>query len=174
MPADKYFTYAAEVMRLTPAITDEPIVAASNGSASSPADFDMVNWTRSKKALAAPSDAQALMKWKVPDCQGGELLVNEHHTMGVRQLLLNAPWSLGSRCNLPEDAIYPLNLGDETGNARWRQQIHDSLRKADPATGRRVLVHHVVRQRRFSSRECFEPFRREQLDAVQVQRRRLA
>ena len=49
---------------------------------------------------------------------GGKRLVDEHrHDGGVWQLLPEAgnrrPAGLGA--NLPEDAIYPLNLGDESG-----------------------------------------------------------
>ena len=37
---------------------------------------------------------------------------------------------VGLGANLPEDAIYPLNLGDEAGRAaRWREQIHAPFRR---------------------------------------------
>ena len=75
-----------------------------------------------KQALAkAPSDAQALMKWKVPTLAR---VVNywsmNTDTMGVYgnyYLKRAMVTQIGLGANLPEDAIYPLNLGDETGQS---------------------------------------------------------
>ena len=53
-------------------------------------------------------------------CQSRELLVNEHRHDGcVWQLLSQARHhrAPGLGANVPEDAIYPLNLGDETGRS---------------------------------------------------------
>ena len=73
-----------------------------------------------KKALkSVPEDAQQLMKWKLPTLAR---VVNgwsmNTDTMGVYgnyylKRAIVAYFGLGA--NLPEDAIYPLNLADETG-----------------------------------------------------------
>ena len=52
---------------------------------------------------------------------------------------------LGLGANLPEDAIYPLNLADEYRQAaRRRQQVHDPLRQGCHAAGERLLVGHTL------------------------------
>ena len=73
-----------------------------------------------RKALeAAPEAAQKLMEWKVATIArvANHWSMNTD-TMGVygNYYLKRAIVSqLGLGANLPEDAIYPLNLGDETG-----------------------------------------------------------
>ena len=124
MSADKYFTYAADIMKVNPPhITDEPIVARMKRIGIEVGQsFDFAQ-TRSRCAKgardSAPADAQALMKWKVPTLAR---VVNywsmNTDTMGVygNYYLKRAMVAqLGLGANLPEDAIYPLNLGDETG-----------------------------------------------------------
>jgi hypothetical protein len=73
-----------------------------------------------KKAVeAAPEAAKQLMAWKVPTLAHVENYWSLNtDTMGVygnyylkRAIIAQ----LGLGANLPEDAIYPLNLGDETG-----------------------------------------------------------
>jgi len=124
MSADKYFAYAADVMKVNPPhITDEPIIARLKRiGIESGKSFDMGKMDPAvKQALAkAPSDAQALMKWKVPTLAR---VVNywsmNTDTMGVYgnyYLKRAMVTQIGLGANLPEDAIYPLNLGDETGS----------------------------------------------------------
>jgi hypothetical protein len=123
MPAEKYFTYAAELLKLHPPhITDEPMIARMKRiGIESGKSFDFVKLDSSvQKALAsAPTDAQQLMKWKVPTLAR---VVNywsmNTDTMGVYgnyylKRAIVAQMGLGA--NLPHDAIYPLNLGDEAG-----------------------------------------------------------
>ena len=123
MATDKYFAYAAELLKLHPPhITDEPIIARMKRIGIEPGkSFDMSKMDPAvKQALAkAPSDAQALMKWKMPTIAR---VVNywsmNTDTMGVYgnyylKRAIVAQFGLGA--NLPEDAIYPLNLGDEAG-----------------------------------------------------------
>ena len=123
MSAGKYFAYAAELMKLHPPhITDEPIVAQMKRIGIEPGkNFDLDSQSLAiKKALAsAPEDAQKLMEWKVPTVAR---VVNywsmNTDTMGVygNYYLKRAIVSqLGLGANLPEDAIYPLNLADESG-----------------------------------------------------------
>src|SRR5262249_53194225 len=73
-----------------------------------------------KKAIeVAPAAAQKLMEWKVPTLApvANHWSMNTD-TMGVYDnyyLKRAIIAQLGLGANLPEDAIYPLNLGDETG-----------------------------------------------------------
>jgi len=123
MPADKYFTYAAELLKLHPPhITDEPIIGRMKRIGIEPGtslDFSKLEPAVQKALASAPADAQALMKWKVPTLAR---VVNywsmNTDTMGVygnyylkRAIIAQ----LGLGANLPEDAIYPMNLGDEAG-----------------------------------------------------------
>jgi hypothetical protein len=73
------------------------------------------------------------MAWKVPTLAR---VVNywsmNTDTMGVygNYYLKRAIVSqLGLGANLPEDAIYPLNLSDSEGSTRRREQIHNPFRQ---------------------------------------------
>src|SRR5215468_6677821 len=70
MPADKYFTYAAELLQLHPPhITDEPIIARMKRIGIEPGkSFDMATADSAiRNALAnAPEEAQRLIAWKLP------------------------------------------------------------------------------------------------------------
>ena len=69
MPAGKYFSYAAELLKLHPPhITDEPIIAQMRRLGIEPGkSFDFDNASPAVKAAleAAPRAAQQLMAWKV-------------------------------------------------------------------------------------------------------------
>jgi hypothetical protein len=123
MPADKFFAYAANLLRVNPPhITDEPIVARMKRiGIEAGKDFDFVKLDQvvQKALTSAPKDAQQLMTWKVPTIAR---VVNywsmNTDTMGVYgnyYLKRAMVTQLGLGANVPEDAIYPLNLGDETG-----------------------------------------------------------
>ena len=123
MPADKFFAYAAEVMKVNPPhITDEPIVARTKRIGLTPGksfDFAKVDPAVAKALEGAPAAAQELMAWKSPTLAR---VVNywsmNTDTMGVygNYYLKRAIISqVGLGANVPEDAIYPLNLADETG-----------------------------------------------------------
>src|SRR6266404_4494430 len=123
MPADKYFAYAAELLKIHPPhITDQPIVAQMKRISIEPGkSFDMSKADPvTRKALEeAPAAGQKLMEWKIPTIARA---VNHWSmntdTMGVygNYYLKRAMVAqLGLGANLPEDAIYPLNLGDENG-----------------------------------------------------------
>lgn len=124
MPAGKYFAYAAELLKLHPPhITDQPMLARLKRIGFEPGkSFDLAKADAAvQKGLAtAPQDAQALMAWKVKTLAR---IVNgwsmNTDTMGVYgnyylKRAIVAQQGLGA--NLPEDAIYPLNLGDENGH----------------------------------------------------------
>ena len=123
MPADKFFAYAAELLKLNPPhITDQPIVAQLKKIGIEPGksfDFSALDATTRKALEAAPEDAHRLMAWKVPTLAR---VVNgwsmNTDTMGVYgnyylKRAIVAEFGLGA--NVPEDAIYPQNLADESG-----------------------------------------------------------
>ena len=123
MPAAKYFAYAAELLKVNPPqITDQPIIAQMRRIGIEPGkSFDIEKVSPAvKKALEdAPSAAQKLMEWKIPTLArvANQWSMNTD-TMGVYgnyYLKRAIVAQLGLGANLPEDAVYPLNLGDEAG-----------------------------------------------------------
>jgi hypothetical protein len=123
MSADRFFTYAAELLKLTPPhITDQPIVARLKRIGIAPGkslEFGKLEPAVRNALASAPEDAQALMKWKVPTIArvANNWSMNTD-TMGIYgnyYLKRAIVTQLGLGANLPEDAIYPLNLGDEAG-----------------------------------------------------------
>jgi hypothetical protein len=123
MPADKYFAYAAEIMKLQPPhITDQPILARMRRIGIEPGqsfDLDKVDPAVKTALESVPADARKLMAWKLPTLAR---VVNEWSmntdTMGVYgnyYLKRAIVAQLGLGANVPEDAVYPLNIGDETG-----------------------------------------------------------
>ncbi|MGK9236793.1 DUF1254 domain-containing protein [Inquilinus limosus] len=123
MPAGRYFVYAAELLKLHPPHdTDQPIIAQMSRIGIEPGksfDFDSLSPTVKAALEAAPVAAQHLMAWKVPTLArvANNWSVNTD-TMGVYgnyYLKRAIVAQLGLGANLPEDAIYPLNLADESG-----------------------------------------------------------
>jgi len=123
MPADKYFAYSAELIKLSPPhLTDQPIVARMKriglvvGQS-----FEMSKLPPDvQKALAsAPEEALKLMKWKTATlarvANGWSMNTDTMGVYGNYYLKRAVVAQVGLGANLPEDAIYPLNLGDETG-----------------------------------------------------------
>src|SRR5262249_24139377 len=125
MPADEYFAYAAELAKANPPhITDEPMIARLKRIGIEPGkslDFAKLDPAVRKALASAPEDAQKLMKWKVPTLARVENYWSMNtDTMGVYgnyYLKRAIVAQLGLGANLPEDAIYPMNLGDEAGKA---------------------------------------------------------
>jgi hypothetical protein len=123
MSAAKFFAYAAELLKLHPPhITDEPIIARLKRVGFEPGksfDLDKADPAVKKGFESVPEDAQALIQWKIPTLAR---VVNywslNTDTMGVygNYYLKRAIITLlGLGANLPQDAIYPLNLGDSEG-----------------------------------------------------------
>ena len=123
MPAGKFFAYAAELLKIHPPhITDQPIIALMKRIGIEPGksfDIDKVDPAVKKALESVPEQAQKLMRWKLPSLAR---VVNgwsmNTDTMGVYgdyylKRAIIAQFGLGA--NLPQDAIYPLNLGDESG-----------------------------------------------------------
>jgi hypothetical protein len=123
MPADRYFAYAAELLKVNPPhSTDQPILARMRRIGIEPGkSFDITKLDPAVRTAleAAPAEAQALMKWKLATLarvENGWSMNTD--TMGVYgnyylKRAIVAQQGLGA--NLPEDAIYPLNLADEAG-----------------------------------------------------------
>ena len=123
MAGDKFFAYAAELLKLHPAhITDEPIIARMKRiglERGKSFDVSRLDATVRKAIDDAPAAAQKLMEWKTPSMArvANNWSMNTD-TMGVygnyylkRAIVAQA----GLGANVPEDAVYPLNLGDENG-----------------------------------------------------------
>ncbi|MET0532250.1 MAG: DUF1254 domain-containing protein, partial [Microvirga sp.] len=70
MPADKYFAYAAELLKLHPPhLTDEPILAQMKRIGIEPGqsfDIEKVSPAVRNGLMSAPAAAQKLMEWKLP------------------------------------------------------------------------------------------------------------
>lgn len=123
MPAGKYFAYAADLLKVNrPHLTDEPILAEMKKiGIESGKSFDIEKLQASTRTAleSAPAAAQKLMQWKLPTLArvANHWSMNTD-TMGVygnyylkRAIVAN----MGLGANVPEDAIYPLNLGDQNG-----------------------------------------------------------
>ena len=88
-----------------------------------------------RKALeAAPESAQKLMEWKVTTlarvANGWSMNTDTMGVYGNYYLKRAIVAQLGLGANLPEDAIYPLNLARRDRQAaRRREQVHDPLRE---------------------------------------------
>jgi len=123
MAGDKYFAYAAELLKVSrPHLTDQPIIAQLKKLGIEPGkSFDVEKASPAiRTALdAAPARAQRLMEWKMPTlARAANHWSMNTDTMGVYgnyylKRAIVAQQGLGA--NLPEDAIYPINRGDQTG-----------------------------------------------------------
>lgn len=123
MPGDKFFTYAAELLKLHPPhFTDEPILARMKRigiERGKSFDFDSADPVVKKAIEQAPKAAQTLMAWKTPRLAAVENFWSMNtDTMGVYgnyYLKRAIVTQVGLGANQPEDAVYPLNLGDKEG-----------------------------------------------------------
>jgi hypothetical protein len=123
MTAGQFFAYATEIFKLQPPhITDQPIVAQMQRIGIERGkifDIDKLDPTTKAALQTAPEDGLREIAWKVSTlarvANGWSMNTD---TMGVYgnyylKRALVAQFGLGA--NLPEDAIYPLNLADDTG-----------------------------------------------------------
>jgi hypothetical protein len=123
MPGDKFFTYAAGLLRVIPPhITDQPMIAQLKKIGIEPGksfEIEKVEPAARSALYGAPGEAQKLMAWKVPTLarvvNGWSLNTDTMGVYGNYYLKRAIVAQLGLGANLPEDAIYPLNLGDESG-----------------------------------------------------------
>jgi hypothetical protein len=135
MAANKYFTYGAELLKLHPPhITDQPIVAQMKRIGIEPGkslDVSKLDPVVQKALASAPKDAQAIMGWKVATiarvANGWSMNTDTMGVYGNYYLKRAMVSQIGLGANLPEDAIYPLNLGDSSGkplNGANKYTIH--------------------------------------------------
>jgi len=123
MPAMRYFAYAADLLKLAgPHLTDEPILARMKRigiEAGKSLDVEKIDPVVKKALEAAPETAQRLMAWKVPTLarvtNGWSMNTDTMGVYGNYYLKRAIVSQVGLGANLPEDAIYPLNLADDTG-----------------------------------------------------------
>jgi hypothetical protein len=123
MPPDRYFAYAAEILKLQPPhLTDGPILARMKRigiERGKSFDLNQAGPVIRRALERAPDAARNLMLQKAPTIArnvNGWLLSTD--TVGVygNYYLKRAMVAyVGLGANLPEDAVYPLNLGDVTG-----------------------------------------------------------
>ena len=155
MSADNYFAYAAELLKLHPPhLTDQPIIAQMKRIGIEPGksfDISKVDPVVKQALENAPATAQQLMAWKVPTiARVANYWSLNTDTMGVYgnyYLKRAIVAQLGLGANLPEDAIYPLNLARRNRQAaRRRKQIHDPLRQGRYTAGECLLVGYALRQ----------------------------
>jgi hypothetical protein len=123
MPAAAYFAYAAELLKLHPAhLTDQPVVARMKRIGIEPGksfDVSRVEPVIQKAIEAAPGAVRQLMAWKLPTLarivNGWSMNTDTMGVYGNYYLKRAMVTQLGLGANLPEDAIYPLNLAAESG-----------------------------------------------------------
>ena len=123
MKGGDYFFYAAELLKLQPPhLTDQPIIAQIKRIGIEPGkslDMSKLDPVVRKALEDAPAAGQQLMEWKVPTiarvANGWSMNTDTMGVYGNYYLKRAIIAQLGLGANLPEDAIYPLNLADETG-----------------------------------------------------------
>ncbi|HXW49661.1 MAG TPA: DUF1254 domain-containing protein [Xanthobacteraceae bacterium] len=123
MPAAKFFAYAAELLKVNPPhITDQPIIAQLKKIGIEPGksfDLDKAEPAVRKGLESAAEDAQQLMAWKLPTLarvvNGWSMNTDTMGVYGNYYLKRAIVAQLGLGANLPEDAVYPANLADESG-----------------------------------------------------------
>jgi hypothetical protein len=123
MPASMFFAYAAEILKLQPPhVTDQPILAQMRRigiERGKSFDIDKVDPAIKTGLTTAPEDALKLMAWKIPSiarvANGWSMNTDTMGVYGNYYLKRAIVAQVGLGANLPEDAIYPLNLADDTG-----------------------------------------------------------
>jgi hypothetical protein len=120
MPAGQFFAYAAELLKLHPPhLTDQPIIAQIKKIGIEPGksfDISKVDLAIQRGLDGAPHDAQKLMAWKLPTiarvANGWSMNTDTMGVYGNYYFKRAIVAQLGLGANLPEDAIYPINLFD--------------------------------------------------------------
>src|SRR5262249_51535880 len=144
MPAGKYFAYAAELLKLHPPhITDQPIVAQMKRIGFEPGksfDPDKLDPVVRKALESAPAEGQQLLRGKGATlgrvANGWSMNTDTMGVYGNYYLKRAIVAQLGLGANLPEDAIYPQNLVDESGkplDGANRYTIHFDKGATPPA-----------------------------------------
>jgi hypothetical protein len=124
MPADVFFAYAAELLKVNPPhVTDQPIIAQLKKlgfEIGKSFDLDKAEPTIRDALATAPEDGRQLIEWMLPKIapivNGWLMITTNMGVYGNWYLKRAGVAKLSLGANLPEDAIYPLNLGDESGD----------------------------------------------------------
>jgi hypothetical protein len=143
MAAGTYFAYAGELLKVHPShLTDQPILTLMKRIGFEPGksfDISKLDPVVKKGIEGAPEDARQLMEWKVPTlarvANGWSMNTDTMGVYGNYYLKRAIIAQVGLGANLPEDAIYPLNIGDETGkplDGANRYSIHFDKGAAPP------------------------------------------
>jgi hypothetical protein len=117
MSGAAFFAYAAELLKLHPPhFTDQPTIARMKRLG---IDADSADPVVKNAIDAAPKAAQELMAWKLPSiARVANYWSMNTDTMGVygnyylKRAIITQQ---GLGANSPEDAVYPLNIGDKDG-----------------------------------------------------------
>jgi hypothetical protein len=144
MPADKFFAYAADLLKVNPPhITDQPIIAQLKKIGFEPGKsfaLDKADPAIRNALTSAPADAKQLMEWNLPTlapvANGWSMNTDTMGVYGNYYLKRAIIAQVGLGANLPEDAIYPINLGDETGkplDGAYRYTLHFDKGDTPPA-----------------------------------------
>jgi hypothetical protein len=135
MSSEQFFALGAELMKTNPPhITDQPIVARMKRIGIEPGkSFDPASLEAAVRRGLQPAaaDGLKLMAWKVPTMarvvNGWSMNTDTMGVYGNYYLKRAIVAQLGLGANLPEDAIYPLNLADADGrplDGASRYEIH--------------------------------------------------
>src|SRR6202008_2953600 len=145
MPAGKYFPYAEKLMKTNPPhITDQPIIAQMKRylgiEVGKSFEIDRADPAVKKALERVPQAAQLLMRWQVPTLarvvNGWSMNTDTMGVYGNYYLKRAIVAQLGLGANLPEDAIYPINLADESGkplDGAYRYTLHFGKTDMPPA-----------------------------------------
>jgi hypothetical protein len=125
MTAAQFFAIAAEIMKLQPPhVTDWPIIAQMRRIGIEPGkslDMSKLEPAISKGLADVPQAAHQLMAWKLKSlarvANGWSMNTDTMGVYGNYYLKRAIVAQLGLGANLPDDAIYPLNLRDSDGRA---------------------------------------------------------
>jgi len=123
MGAAEFFALAAEILKSQPPhITDQPILARMRRIGIEPGksfDTGKVDPAIKSALESAPEEGQKLMAWKVKSLaqvvNGWSMNTDTMGVYGNYYLKRAIVAQVGLGANLPEDAIYPLNLADDAG-----------------------------------------------------------
>jgi hypothetical protein len=125
MPAAQFFAYAAELLKvIAPHVTDQPMIALLKKIGIEPGksfQMDKLDPDIRDALSRAPEEALDLMEWKLKTmgrvANGWRMNTDTMGVYGNDYLKRALVTQQGLGANLPEDAIYPLNLADDTGKA---------------------------------------------------------
>ena len=144
MDAARFFAYAAELLKVNPPhVTDQPIVARMRQiglEVGKPFDLGKADAGVKRALERAAPDALAAMRAKIPTLarvvNGWQLNTDTMGVYGNYYLKRAIVAMVGLGANLPEDAVYPLNLGDAEGkplNGANRYVLHFEKDQIPPA-----------------------------------------